>query len=313
MSMELSVVVPVFNEEKIIEVFYNRISKLLFEMRRKRQDFEWEVIWVNDGSTDSSLDIMFRLHKKNNCFKILNLSRNHGHQLAITAGMEYAKGDAVVIMDADLQDPPEFIANLYEKYMEGYDVVCAVRRNREAESFFKLITAKVYYRILKRLMNIEFPVDAGDFRLLSRRVVDILASMHESHRFIRGMVSWIGYRQCGIHYDREKRYAGTTKYSLKKMVKFAFDGLTGFSIAPLRIASLMGFIIAFTAFVYALYTVTVALFTNTLIQGWATIVVLILFLGGIQLLTLGIIGEYIGRINNETKGRPLYLVDKYYE
>lgn len=311
--MELSVVVPVFNEEQIIEVFYKRISKLLSEMKKEEPNFEWEVIWVNDRSTDSSLDIMLRLHKKNSCFKILNLSRNHGHQLAITAGMEYAKGDAVVIMDADLQDPPEFIANLYAKYMEGYDVVYAVRKNREAESFFKLITAKVYYRILKRLMNVEFPVDAGDFRLMSRRVVDTLVSMHESHRFIRGMVSWIGYKQCGIHYDREKRYAGTTKYPLRKMVKFALDGLTSFSTAPLRLASLVGFITALAGFLYAFYIIAIALLTSKFILGWATIVVLMLILGGIQLLTLGIIGEYIGRISNEVKRRPLYLVDKYYE
>lgn len=240
--------------------------------------------------------------------RLLKLSRNFGHQIAITAGIDAACGNAVVVIDADLQDPPEVILRFIEKWKEGYDVVYGVRETRDGETLVKVWTASIFYRILKALVNLDIPVDAGDFRLMSRRVVEHLKAMQERDRFVRGLVSWIGFRQIGMMYRRDKRYAGETKYPYRKMIRFALDGITAFSSIPLKMATIMGYLTSLVAFAYAC-SVIVQKFMGYTVQGWATIMVGLLFLGGVQLISLGILGEYIGRIFNETKGRPLYIID----
>jgi dolichol-phosphate mannosyltransferase len=242
---------------------------------------------------------------------LVNLSRNFGHQLAATAGLDVAQGEAVVLMDGDLQDPPELIEQFMQRWREGYDVVYAVRRTRKGESKFKLMTASVFYRTIKRLTNVSIPVDTGDFRLMSRRVVDALKRSRERHRFLRGMVSWVGFNQTGVEYDRDQRLSGTTKYPLRKMLKFAVDGITSFSDVPLRFASYLGFVVSTAAFIYALVIIAFKLFhwgTPEYARGWASTMVVILFLGGVQLIGIGILGEYLGRIYDEVKARPLYLI-----
>jgi dolichol-phosphate mannosyltransferase len=242
---------------------------------------------------------------------LVNLSRNFGHQLAATAGIDVAQGEAVVLMDGDLQDPPELIAQFMERWRAGYDVVYAVRRTRKGESAFKLFTARLFYRIIKRLTNVAIPVDTGDFRLMSRRVVDALKRSRERHRFLRGMVSWVGFNQTGVEYDREERHSGTTKYPLRKMLKFAIDGITSFSDVPLRFASYLGFIVSTAAFIYAIVIIAFKLFhlgTPEYARGWASTMVVILFIGGVQLIGIGILGEYLGRIYDEVKARPLYFI-----
>jgi glycosyltransferase involved in cell wall biosynthesis len=239
--------------------------------------------------------------------------RNHGHQTAITAGIDAARGEAVAVIDGDLQDPPEFIADLYAKLREGYDVVYAVRKKREGETFFKLLTAKIFYRLLKKLTNVDIPLDTGDFRIMSRRLVNVFCSLRERHRFIRGMVSWVGFPQTGLEYERNERFAGETKYTLSRMVKFAFDGITSFSSLPLKFSSYLGILTACAGFLYALYIIYLRLFTDLPVQGWSSIVVVVLLLGGVQLLALGMIGEYLGRIHDESKHRPLYIVENFYD
>jgi dolichol-phosphate mannosyltransferase len=274
-----------------------------------------EIIFVNDGSSDGTFDALKRLCMDEAHYQLLNLSRNHGHQIAITAGIDLAKGDAVAVIDGDLQDPPETIVDLYGKMQEGFDVVYAVRKKREGETPFKLFTAKLFYRLLKKLTNVEIPVDTGDFRIMSRRVVTILTSMNERHRFIRGMISWIGFNQTGLEYERHERHSGETKYTLSKMIKFAFDGITSFSSIPLKLASYLGIITAMFGFLYSLYVIFLKLFVPKaqIELGWASIIIFILLLGGIQLLALGMIGEYLGRIHDETKFRPLYIVEHIYK
>jgi dolichol-phosphate mannosyltransferase len=242
---------------------------------------------------------------------LINLSRNFGHQLAATAGLDAARGEAVVLMDGDLQDPPELIERFFERWQAGYDVVYAVRRSRRGESAFKLATARVFYRTIKRLTNVSIPVDAGDFRLMSRRVVDALKNSRERHRFLRGMVSWVGFEQTGVEYDRDERHSGVTKYPLSKMLTFAVDGITSFSDVPLRFASYLGFSASTVAFVYALIVIVLKVFNINpplYTRGWASTIVAVLFLGGVQLIGIGILGEYIGRIYDEVKARPLYLI-----
>jgi dolichol-phosphate mannosyltransferase len=244
---------------------------------------------------------------------LVNLSRNFGHQLAATAGLAIATGDAVVLMDGDLQDPPELIGAFLQRWREGYDVVYAVRRARPGESRFKLFTARLFYRIIRRLTKVAIPVDAGDFRLMSRRVVDALRRSPERNRFLRGMVSWVGFNQTAVEYDRDVRYAGSTKYPLTKMLRFAMDGITSFSDIPLRFASYLGFTVSAIAFVYALMIVGFKLFRvnpPAYTPGWASTIVAVLFLGGVQLMSLGILGEYLGRVYDEVKGRPLYLISE---
>jgi len=315
--MKLSIVIPMYNEEGIVQALFQRLehTKALFNRKYDLMPSDIEIIFVNDGSSDGTFDALKRLCMEEANYQLLNLSRNHGHQIAITAGIDLAKGDAVAVIDGDLQDPPETIVDLYGKMNEGFDVVYAVRKKREGETPFKLFTAKVFYRLLKKLTNVEIPVDTGDFRIMSRRVVDILKSMNERHRFIRGMISWIGFNQTGLEYERHERHSGETKYTLSKMIKFAIDGITSFSSIPLKLASYLGVITAMFGFLYSLYVVFLKLFVPkaNIELGWASIIIFILLLGGIQLLALGMIGEYLGRIHDETKFRPLYIVEHIYK
>lgn len=313
--MKLSIVVPVFNEEAVIQEFFLRmgsvISVLIKDYGLSREDIE--VLFVNDGSTDHTFDLLHNFCGSNSGYSLINLSRNYGHQIAITAGIENSTGEAVVIIDADLQDPPEFILNLYRQFLQGYDVVNAVRSKREGETFFKLLTAKIFYRIMKRLTRVDMPLDAGDFRIISRRVAAALSRMNEKHRFIRGMVSWVGFKQTSLEYVREKRFAGETKYPLRKMFKFALDAITSFSSIPLRLSSYLGFIAASLGFLYSVIIFYLRFFTDRTVPGWTSIIIVILFLGGVQLICLGMIGEYLSRLSEEAKNRPLYLIEGIYQ
>jgi polyisoprenyl-phosphate glycosyltransferase len=309
--MDLSLIIPVFNESANLRPLRDRVETLF---REHLQNLEWELIWVNDGSRDDSLAIMLEIHRENPRFKVLNLSRNFGHQIAITAGMEHAKGKAVVVMDGDLQDPPEVISAMWHSFTQGVDVAYGQRRQREGESWFKLWTASAFYRLLQSVARIHIPVDTGDFRLMSRRAVDAFLQCKESHRFVRGLVSWVGFRQEPVMYDREERFAGSTKYPFTKMLAFAWDGITSFSTLPLKMATWIGsltvlFGILYSSRVFYLYCFN----PEELVKGWSSIIILILVLGGAQLLMLGMIGEYLGRISDEIKHRPLYLVDRYYQ
>lgn len=305
MGPVLSIVVPVFDEEQILPALYTRLSGVLQTLGET-----YEILFVNDGSRDASLELLKSLSVADPVIKIVNLSRNFGHQIAITCGLDHARGEAVVIMDADLQDPPEVIPQLIAKWREGYDVVYAVREKRGGEGLFKRGTAAFFYRVLRLLAQVDIPPDAGDFRLLSRRAVNALCSVRERSRFVRGLVSWIGYRQIGVTFTREKRPAGRTKYSFRKMLKFAIDGLTTFSFAPLQAAMYLGFLTAGSSFLYIAYAVVLKLFTERTVPGWTSLMVAVLFVGGVQLIAIGIIGEYLGRVYDEVKQRPLYLVDE---
>jgi dolichol-phosphate mannosyltransferase len=304
----LSVVVPVFNETEVIDAFYERTRKVVESL----DSISYEIIFVDDGSTDGSYQKLVALANSDPSVKIIKFSRNFGHQVAITAGIDFAKGDAVVVIDADLQDPPEVIQKFIEKWEEGYDVVYGVREKREGEGRMKLLTANLFYRILKALTKIEIPVDVGDFRLMSQRAVKYFRELREKDRFVRGLVSWIGFKQIGVYYLRDKRYAGETKYPYSKMIKFAFDGITSFSMIPLRLATWLGYGASFLAFLYAC-SVFIQKALGYTVQGWATIMVGMLFLGGVQLICLGIMGEYIGRIFNEIKQRPMYVIEEVYD
>lgn len=307
-SKLLSIVVPVFNEASGIEMFHARLRKTLDALLSVSS----EVVFIDDGSTDASYDKLLRIADSDGEVKIIKFSRNFGHQIAITAGIDAAKGDAVVVIDADLQDPPEVIKAFVLKWEEGYDVVYGVREHREGESRMKLLTAALFYRLLKRIIKLDIPVDVGDFRLMSRRVVDQFKAFREKDRFVRGLVSWVGYNQVGVQYARDRRFAGETKYPYRKMIKFALDGITSFSDVPLKMATWLGYSASFLALLY-LCSVFVQKALGYTVQGWATIMVAILFLGGVQLISMGIIGEYVGRIFNEVKQRPLYIVDEIYE
>lgn len=304
--MLLSIVIPIFNEENNLD----ELSKRLIELQRRESSTTFEFILVNDGSEDASYPKMVMLANQSKYFKLIDLSRNFGHQLAITAGMDHACGDACIIMDGDLQDPPEIIPNLIQKWKEGFEIVYAVREKRDGESFFKLISAKLFYRLLKKITNVEIPVDTGDFRLIDRKVLDVLKGMPEKHRFIRGMVAWSGFKSCPVYYHREKRFAGTTKFTLGKMIQFSLNGITSFSTYPLKLASSLGLIVSTSGFIYLFYVMYLALFTNKTVEGWASMMVVVLFLGGVQLLSLGVIGEYVGRINEEVKKRPNYIISE---
>jgi polyisoprenyl-phosphate glycosyltransferase len=301
----LSIVIPVYNEVEVVPVLYNRLTRVMEGLGES-----YEIIFINDGSTDGSLALLCELRAGDERVKLLSLSRNFGHQIAITAGLDHSSGQAVVVLDADLQDPPEVIPQLVERWCKGYDVVFAVREKRRGEGLFKRGTAALFYRLLRRLTSTDIPMDAGDFRLMSRKAVDTLKSIRERSRFIRGLAGWIGFRQTSVPYVRDVRYAGTTKYPLKKMVRFAFNGLISFSSVPLQSASYLGFVVSSVSFVYMAYAVWLKLFTDRTILGWTSVMVAVLFLGGIQLLCLGIVGEYIGRIYEEVKQRPLYIVDE---
>ncbi len=306
----LSIVVPLYNEEGNVAPLLERIVGILTRLPGTPS---YEIILVNDGSKDRTLACIREEMRRHRNIALVSLSRNFGHQIAASAGIDIAQGDAVVLMDGDLQDPPELISEFVEKWRQGYDVVYAVRRTRKGESPFKLLTARVFYRTIKRLTKVSIPVDTGDFRLMSRRVVVALKRSPERHRFLRGLVSWVGYNQIGVEYDRDERLSGETKYPLPKMLRFAIDGITSFSDVPLRFASYLGFFSSAVAFIYALLVVGFKLFSlhpPGYTRGWASTIVAVLFLGGVQLISLGILGEYIGRIYDETKGRPLYLISE---
>jgi glycosyltransferase involved in cell wall biosynthesis len=306
MNELVSIVVPLFNEELVIDELHARLSRLMEE-----RGLTCEVILVNDGSSDQTLAKAKRICAGDRRFKLLSFSRNFGHQVAITAGIDRARGAAVVVIDADLQDPPELITEMIAKWREGYQVVYGVRRQRKGESRFKLATASLFYRLLRRLTDVDIPADAGDFRLLDRKVADQLSAMRERARFVRGLVSWVGFKQCKVEYVREERFAGETKYPFKKMFKFAIDGILGFSHLPLRIASAFGFICSGVSFLYIFYALAVKLgLISQAMPGWASLFVAVLFVGGVQLICLGIIGEYLGRIYDEIKHRPLYICDE---
>jgi glycosyltransferase involved in cell wall biosynthesis len=307
-NSKISIVAPLYNEEEVIDELIDRLRKTLDEI-----GLPYEIVLVNDGSRDRTLEMAKGYCAQDRRIKLVGLSRNFGHQVAVTAGLAKATGEVVVIIDADLQDPPEVIKAMVEKWREGYDVVYGVRTRRQGEGFFKLITAKLFYRLLKRLTAVDIPVDTGDFRLMDRKVVDELNRMTERNRFLRGMVSWLGFRQTCVEYVRDPRYGGESKYPLLKMISFAADGIFSFSRLPLRISSVFGLFCSAVSFLFIIYGLAVRiLFPSYAISGWASIFLAILFLGGVQLLTVGILGEYIGRIYEEVKGRQLFVVGEEY-
>lgn len=303
MSVRYSVVVPVYNEELVVKECVSRLRAVM-----DKTNEEYEIIFVNDGSRDGTKKILEEIIENDTHIRLIDFSRNFGHQTAITAGMDNSSGQAVVVIDADLQDPPEVILEMIEKWKEGYDVVYGKRLKRKGETFFKLVTAKMFYRVLKSLTSVDIPVDTGDFRLIDRKVCDVMSSLSEKNRYVRGLVSWVGFRQTAVEYVREERFAGETKYPLKKMLKFAMDGITTFSYKPLKMASILGFLLSGCSFLYLLIVICLKLFTSVTVAGWASAMSVILFFNGIILIMLGIMGEYIGRIYEEAKNRPLYVI-----
>jgi len=304
-DVRFSVVVPVFNEEEVLPVTYRRLTEVM-----ERLSAPYELIFVDDGSKDGSPKILDDFAEKDSRVRVIHFSRNFGHQAAITAGMDYARGEAIVVIDADLQDPPEVIPEMVAKWREGYEVVYGKRVVREGETFFKRSTASLFYRFLRRMTDIDIPLDAGDFRLVDRRVAQVMRLLREKNRFIRGLVSWVGFRQAPLEYVRQKRFAGTTKYPLRKMLKLAWDGITSFSNKPLKISAYLGFVLSLASFVYLLYIVIAKLLGKSTVPGWASIMVINLFFNGIILILLGVMGEYIGRVYDEAKNRPLYIVSR---
>ena len=301
----ISIVVPMYNEELVVFESYKRLKEVMESLNEP-----YEMIFVNDGSQDATPVILRRICEADHTVHFIDFSRNFGHQTAISAGMDYSSGDAVVVIDADLQDPPEVIPEMIAKWREGYDVVYGKRAERKGETVFKRVTSAVFYRVLKSLSDVDIPVDAGDFRLIDRKVCEALKLVKERNRYVRGIISWLGFRQTGVEYVRDKRFAGETKYPLKKMLRFAFDGITSFSIKPLKLSSYVGGFVSFAGFAYLLVVIFLKLFTDHTVEGWATIMVAMLFLGSVQLICLGILGEYLGRVFNEVKPRPMYVVEE---
>ncbi|MET4107313.1 glycosyltransferase family 2 protein [Hymenobacter sp. UYP22] len=305
--MDLSVIIPIYNEEDNIPALYERLRGVLDPMPLPGG---YEFIFINDGSRDHSLALIQTLAARDSRVHFINFSRNFGHQIAVTAGLDRAEGEAVVIIDADLQDPPELIPQLYQKLHEGYEVVYAKRRSRQGESAAKKLTAKLFYRILANITNISIPVDTGDFRVISRKVVEALRRMPEQNKFIRGQISWIGYRQTYLEYDRAERAGGETGYTYRKMIKLALDGITAFSDVPLKAATVGGFVVSGVAFLVMLFTLYARFVSKDYEPGWASLMVSILFLGGVQLIAVGIIGEYMARLSANVRQRPLYIVSE---
>jgi dolichol-phosphate mannosyltransferase len=302
--MLLSVVVPCYNEEAVLAETHRRLGEALAEAGVA----EYEVVYVDDGSRDATPSLLRTLHERDARVRVLTFSRNFGHQIAVSAGIEHTAGDAVVLIDADLQDPPAVIGEMLARWREGYDVAYGLRTDRAGETAFKRATARWFYRTLNRLSETPIPLDVGDFRLMDRRVADALLAMPERARFVRGMVSWVGFRQVAVPYARAERFAGETKYPLFKMLRLAVDGLTSFSLVPLRVATWAGFVTSALALLGIVFAVVVRLFTREWVPGWAALFVAVLFVGGVQLVTIGIVGEYVGRIYAEVKRRPLYLL-----
>ncbi len=302
-----SLVIPIWNEQAVIPVLYERIVQVLESTAEP-----WELLFVNDGSTDRSLALLVTLQANDPRVKVLNFSRNFGHQIAITAGCDYAEGDAVIVMDADLQDPPEVLLRMIDRWREGYDVAYAVRTKRVGETRFKLWSASLFYRLIRSIAEIDIPMDAGDFRLMDRKVVLAMRGLREKNRFMRGLSSWVGFKQVAVEYERAARYAGETKYPLRKMVRLAFNAITSFSHLPLQMATYTGFFFAGFSGLGIVLAVLMRLFGHQQLLGQATTLVSVLFLGGVQLIFLGILGEYLGRIYDEVKNRPLYILADTY-
>ncbi len=302
----ISVVVPAYNEQQVLPEFERRLSAVMESV-----DLRHEIILVNDGSTDNTLDVMRGLKVGNKSIAILNLSRNFGKEIAMTAGIDHAKGDAIVVIDADLQDSPELIPEMVRLWKEGYDVVYAKRTSRKGETFLKKLTANLFYRLMQRVSHVKMPRNTGDFRLLSRRATDALKELREHHRFMKGLFAWIGYRQKEVEYVRDARYAGETKWNYWRLWNFALEGVTSFTTVPLKLATYVGFSVAVASLGFGVHIILNTLLFGNPVKGYPSLMVVISFLGGIQLMFIGVIGEYIGRMFDETKGRPLYFVESY--
>lgn len=303
MKPVISIIAPVFNEFEILPELHRRVAAVMDALGEP-----WEMLIVDDGSSDGSTERIRELAASDQRVRPIIFARNFGHQIAVTAGLDYARGDAVVIIDSDLQDPPEVIGEMVAKWREGYEVVYATRAEREGESWFKLFTASIFYRMIFRITDVKIPLDTGDFRLMDRKVVDVMNTMRERDRFLRGMSAWVGFRQVGVPYKRAARFAGSTKYPFKKMLKLALNAITGFSYFPLQVATYIGFVAAGLSILMIPVVIIMRALTETQFLGQASTLVAVLFLGGVQLISLGILGEYIGRIYDEVKGRPLYIV-----
>lgn len=308
MKKLVTILIPAYNEEEVLDMLMERLGKLIVDNSR----YDFEILFVNDGSSDKTLEIIESYSKRDKRVSYVNLSRNFGKETAMLAGFDHARGDAVVVIDADLQDPPELISQMLEYWQAGYDDVFARRRSRTGESWLKRLTSSWYYRILQSSTKIPIQVDTGDFRLLSRRFVEALKQFRESERYTKGMFSWVGLNKKEILYDRDPRAAGETKWNYRRLLNLAVDGITSFTTTPLRLASVFGFVVSFAAFLYIMYLLIRPLFGVQTGGGYSSLMAVMLFLGGVQLLSLGIIGEYIARIFNETKNRPLYFVEKYH-
>lgn len=302
-QIKYSIIIPVHNEKECLKELYRKLTDVL-----KNVDNDYEIIFINDGSTDNSLEILNELNQENEKIKIIDFSRNFGHQMALTAGLKYASGEAIITMDADLQDPPEIIPQMIEKWKQDYKVVYGLRKERQGESIFKKMTALGFYRLINKLSQTNIPVNAGDFRLIDRQVVESLKSIKEQHRFLRGLISWTGFKQTGVEFIRPARFAGTTHYPFKKMLKFALDAIYSFSTLPLKLCIYLGFLTTLISIGCGIWALIMHFFFESTVQGWTSLIIIVLFLGGIQLITLGIIGEYVGRTYEESKKRPLYLI-----
>lgn len=304
---KISILIPAYNEQDVLHILYERLHKLM----ESNSHYEWEILFVNDGSTDATIGILHQLYLKDQRIQYIDLSRNYGKEVAMMAGFDYVTGDCMVIMDADLQHPPEFINEMIKYWEEGYDDVYAKRRTRGGESFLKKKTAKVFYRLLQKISSIPIQQDTGDFRLLDRTCIDALRAMRETQRYTKGMYSWIGFKKKELLFDQQARVAGDTKWNYMGLMRLAIEGITSFTTAPLLISSIIGIIISFATFVYMIYVLFRSIIYGDPVQGYPTLMIIILFLGGVQLLSLGIIGEYLGRIFHETKNRPPYFVQSY--
>jgi glycosyltransferase involved in cell wall biosynthesis len=305
LNIDLSIVVPVYNEGETIHQLVTRLTSVVENVTDN-----YEIIFVNDGSRDNSLPQLIQYCSKNPKLHYISFSRNFGHQIAIMAGMEHASGKAIVTIDGDLQDPPELIAEMYERFKEGYKVIYAKRSKRKGESFFKLFTAKMFYRLMAKMVSFEIPVDVGDYRLISHDVMVYLKNMKEYDKYIRGQIAWLGFKSTYVTYERDERKFGTTNYPFKKMLRLAFNGITAFSDSPLKLATKLGFVVCFISFLIILYALYGYYFDKNTVPGWASTIISLTFLGGVQLLSLGILGEYISRIINNVRERPLYVIDK---